>query len=201
MKVIDHPIDYGNHIILDLYDCDESKLFFANNNILSAVDYIVKSNHGTIESSNYHIFPNDAYTLMLLLSESHLTIHTFPENNYVSIDVYTCGSSVLTFNIATNIIQYFNSKRPIINHIIRNNFNNSPEIKYNINDYIIKKDDKIILLSGVKIISNMKGLTILLDGNDDKYVLIDNKIMQELIEDKDFISKQIINYDKAANLS
>ena len=59
---------------------------------------------------------------MVLLSESHLTIHTFPENNYISVDV-------LTFNIATCIIQHFESKNPVVNHIIRNNFNNMKELK------------------------------------------------------------------------
>jgi S-adenosylmethionine decarboxylase len=166
MKTITNNMDYGNHIILDLYECNESKLYFSTNNILQYLDYIIKSNNGTVISYNFHTFPNNAYTICFLLSESHLSIHTFPENKYVSVDVYTCGTNVLTFNIATNIIQYFESKEPKINHIIRNNFNNMPELKYNVNDYIIKKDDSMILLSNVKIISNENNMVILIDGNN-----------------------------------
>ena len=69
--------------------------------------------------------------------ESHISIHTFPENNYVSIDVYTCGENVLTFNIATSLIHYYNSKKPISKHYIRNNNLNLQEIEYQCYDYII----------------------------------------------------------------
>ena len=176
MKTLNQIMDYGNHIILDLYECNESKLYFSNHNILSFIDYIIKSNNGTIESSNYHIFPNDAYTIMVLLSESHFTIHTFPENKYVSVDVYTCGPNVLTFNIATNIIQYFESNKPVVYHIIRNNFNNIEEVKYNINDYIVRKDNTTILLSNIQIISNSKNRIVLIEDNIE-YTIENNMII------------------------
>ena len=175
MKIINHTVDYGNHIILDLHECNESKLYFSNNNILNYLDYIIKSNYGTVISYDYHVFPNDAYTICFLLSESHLSIHTFPENKYVSVDVYTCGMNVLTFNIATNIIQYYESCRPISNHIIRNNFNNYPELKYNINDYILKDNNTMILLTDVKIISNSNNITVLLEDNIQYIITSDRK--------------------------
>jgi S-adenosylmethionine decarboxylase len=174
-------MDYGNHIILDLHECDESKLFFSTNNVLSNLDIIIKNNNGNILSSSYHIFPNDAYTIVILLAESHLSIHTFPENKYASVDVYTCGMNVLTFNIATSIIQYFNSMKPTSYHIIRNNFKNQIEVKYNANDYIIRdKEDKMILLSNVKIISNMKNITILQDMNNNIISLSGGFLLNDL---------------------
>ncbi|NDK98317.1 hypothetical protein GPY23_04595 [Photorhabdus bodei] len=33
----------------------------------------------------------EGVTGLFLLSESHLSFHTYPETNYISIDVYTCG--------------------------------------------------------------------------------------------------------------
>ena len=174
-------MDYGNHIILDLYECNESHLYFSTNNILSYLDNIIKNNRGNILSSSYHVFPNDAYTIVILLAESHLSIHTFPENKYVSVDVYTCGSNVITFNIATNIIQYFNSTKPKSYHIIRNNFKNQIEIKYNINDYIIyDKEGKIILLSNVKIISSLKNITTLHDMNNNTIILSGASLLNDL---------------------
>jgi S-adenosylmethionine decarboxylase len=32
-------------------------------------------------------------TVMMLLSESHATIHTYPENGYAALDVFSCGSA------------------------------------------------------------------------------------------------------------
>lgn len=37
-------------------------------------------------------------TGLYLLSESHLSYHTYPETNYISIDVYTCGSNNISIN-------------------------------------------------------------------------------------------------------
>jgi S-adenosylmethionine decarboxylase len=37
-------------------------------------------------------FPNGAVTLVLVLAESHLSIHTWPEEGTVAIDLFSCGS-------------------------------------------------------------------------------------------------------------
>jgi S-adenosylmethionine decarboxylase len=38
------------------------------------------------------VFPNGAITLVLILAESHLSIHTWPEENLVAIDLFSCGA-------------------------------------------------------------------------------------------------------------
>lgn len=37
------------------------------------------------------IFPNGAITLVLVLAESHLSLHTWPEDSLVAIDLFSCG--------------------------------------------------------------------------------------------------------------
>ena len=37
-------------------------------------------------------FPNGAVTLVLILAESHLSIHTWPEENLIAIDLFSCGA-------------------------------------------------------------------------------------------------------------
>jgi S-adenosylmethionine decarboxylase len=37
-------------------------------------------------------FPNGAVTLVLILAESHLAIHTWPEDNLIAIDLFSCGA-------------------------------------------------------------------------------------------------------------
>jgi len=37
-----------------------------------------------------HVFCPEGYTFLFLLSESHLSVHTFPEKKYLSFDLYTC---------------------------------------------------------------------------------------------------------------
>jgi S-adenosylmethionine decarboxylase proenzyme len=55
---------------------------------LAAVD--VGSGH-VLDSSSV-VFPNGAITLVLILAESHLSIHTWPEENLVAIDLFSCGA-------------------------------------------------------------------------------------------------------------
>jgi S-adenosylmethionine decarboxylase len=38
------------------------------------------------------IFPNGAITLVLILAESHLSIHTWPEQQLIAIDLFSCGA-------------------------------------------------------------------------------------------------------------
>jgi S-adenosylmethionine decarboxylase len=38
------------------------------------------------------VFPNGAVTLVLILAESHLSIHTWPEENLIAIDLFSCGA-------------------------------------------------------------------------------------------------------------
>jgi len=38
------------------------------------------------------VFPNGAITLVLILAESHLSIHTWPEENLIALDLFSCGA-------------------------------------------------------------------------------------------------------------
>jgi S-adenosylmethionine/arginine decarboxylase-like enzyme len=41
----------------------------------------------------YHLFNNNAITFVFLLSESHCTVHTYPEYQSLFIDSFTCGNN------------------------------------------------------------------------------------------------------------
>jgi S-adenosylmethionine decarboxylase len=47
---------------------------------------------GHVLDSSHAVFPNGAITLVLILAESHLSIHTWPEENLVAIDMFSCGA-------------------------------------------------------------------------------------------------------------
>jgi len=44
-----------------------------------------------LDASNV-VFPNGAITLVLILAESHLSVHTWPEEGLVAIDLFSCGA-------------------------------------------------------------------------------------------------------------
>jgi S-adenosylmethionine decarboxylase proenzyme len=52
----------------------------------------VGSGGGHVLDASHVIFPNGAVTLVLILAESHLSIHTWPEEDLIAIDLFSCGS-------------------------------------------------------------------------------------------------------------
>jgi S-adenosylmethionine decarboxylase len=51
----------------------------------------VAAGNGHVLDTSHVIFPNGAITLVLILAESHLSIHTWPEENLIAIDLFSCG--------------------------------------------------------------------------------------------------------------
>jgi S-adenosylmethionine decarboxylase len=52
----------------------------------------VRAGNGHVLGTSHVIFPNGAVTLVLILAESHLAIHTWPEEDLVAVDLFTCGT-------------------------------------------------------------------------------------------------------------
>jgi S-adenosylmethionine decarboxylase len=52
----------------------------------------VQSGGGHVLDTSHVVFPNGAVTLVLILAESHLSIHTWPEESLIAIDLFSCGA-------------------------------------------------------------------------------------------------------------
>jgi S-adenosylmethionine decarboxylase len=52
----------------------------------------VRAGGGHVLDVSHVIFPNGAITLVLILAESHLSIHTWPEESLIAIDLFSCGA-------------------------------------------------------------------------------------------------------------
>ena len=52
----------------------------------------VTAGSGHVLDASHVIFPNGAITLVLILAESHLSVHTWPEESMVAIDLFSCGA-------------------------------------------------------------------------------------------------------------
>jgi len=101
----------GTHIILDMYNIKSSifeKVSKQNYNLFNNfIEHIIKDNGATLLNKNIHHFnDNGAFTALYLLSESHLSIHTWPENNFIAIDIFTCGIAN-TQNISNELKNFF----------------------------------------------------------------------------------------------
>lgn len=89
----ENPYDFkGKHFIASYLDCDP--LAIANlKNLIQAMDDAVIASGATILDRNHYIFEPNGITMIYLLSESHASIHTYPEHGACFVDLFTCGDS------------------------------------------------------------------------------------------------------------
>lgn len=73
-----------SHLILDIGDVLDK------HNLIEILDRICKKYSFNILNRYYHKFKPQGETLVYALSESHMSIHTYPEITRVAIDLYCC---------------------------------------------------------------------------------------------------------------
>ncbi len=108
----------GMHVILDLYECNPEIL----NDIDKIEQILTESAHisnATILDKHFRKFNPQGVTGVIVVSESHISIHTWPELGYAAVDVYTCGSHTLPVKASEYIIKALECKRPTITKIDR----------------------------------------------------------------------------------
>lgn len=114
----------GIHLVGDLYHCNckPETLIQAETALDACVQKCTEQGLTVIGKSLYG-FENSGYTLAVLLAESHFTLHTWPENNSVAMDVYVCNFSQdntdKARNLAKWVSEYYQSANPQVQEIMR----------------------------------------------------------------------------------
>ena len=78
---------------MELYDCNDQLLNepeFIEQEMLKAAEL----SKATVISSSAHHFNPYGVSGVVVIAESHITIHTWPEHNYAAVDIFTCGETV-----------------------------------------------------------------------------------------------------------
>ena len=83
----------GRHLIVEYYDC--------NPKVLDEIEIIEEAMLEATEKMNatkvahkFHQFAPQGVSGAVIIEESHLTIHTWPEYGYAAVDFYSCGNTV-----------------------------------------------------------------------------------------------------------
>ncbi len=82
--------DFGKHYLIDLRDCDPE--------IIKSVDptreivlRAAKECGATILDNYFHQFQPMGVSGVVLIAESHISVHTWPESGFAAVDIFTCG--------------------------------------------------------------------------------------------------------------
>ena len=95
----------GKHLICDFKNIENKELLNSIEHLKGMCKTICKIHDFSILQECEHVFTPIGCTFLFLLSESHLSVHTFPEKNYISFDLYTCREYSDNY-IYTNIFYY-----------------------------------------------------------------------------------------------
>lgn len=80
----------GKHIVCELSGCDRDRLTDVDS-IHAMMIAAAKAANATVMESAFHRFEPQGVSGTVILAESHLSIHTWPEKGYAAMDFYTCG--------------------------------------------------------------------------------------------------------------
>jgi S-adenosylmethionine decarboxylase len=101
----------GTHLLVELKDCNSKIL----NDLKKIEDILVtaaKEAKATIIESRFHKFSPFGISGVVVIAESHLTIHTWPEYGYAAVDIFTCGETLQPSVAASYIVAKLQSKNP-----------------------------------------------------------------------------------------
>ncbi|OGN65579.1 MAG: S-adenosylmethionine decarboxylase proenzyme [Chlamydiae bacterium RIFCSPLOWO2_01_FULL_28_7] len=82
----------GTHLMGDYLECSNSALTDLKKLEKIMIEACIEAKATVLQQSTY-IFPPDGFSMIILLQESHASIHTYPEYNSCFVDFFTCGTS------------------------------------------------------------------------------------------------------------
>jgi S-adenosylmethionine decarboxylase len=100
----------GKHLLLELKDCEEDLKNL--DKVKDAMISAAKRAKATIIDVSFHEFSPFGISGMVVIAESHLSIHTWPEYGYAAVDIFTCGDIIDPQVAANYLIKKFKSKNP-----------------------------------------------------------------------------------------
>jgi S-adenosylmethionine decarboxylase len=100
----------GHHFILELYGCPPAMLDEAEH-VRATLRKAIDASHATLLSDAVHEFTPHGVTALGLLSESHISVHTWPEHGYVAADIFTCGQGCSPESACEVLIAGFAAER------------------------------------------------------------------------------------------
>jgi len=108
----------GRHLLVELYDCDKEAL----NDLGLLRDVMVKAAidcGAVVLGESFHRFSPQGVSGVVIIAESHLSIHTWPEYGYAAVDIFTCGTFVNPEKAAEVLIEKLGSKNHSVMEIPR----------------------------------------------------------------------------------
>lgn len=111
----------GMHLILELSGCEREIINDLDQVRKILTEAAIAANAEILETV-FHKFSPQGVSGVVVISESHLSIHTWPEKNYAAIDIYTCGKHTMPWEAYEFIKRKFKAKFIYLTSLQRGEF-------------------------------------------------------------------------------
>ena len=108
----------GTHLLVELKDCQNEQLNDVSFIRQAMLDAALEAK-ATIVDDRFHEFSPFGVSGVVVIAESHLTIHTWPEYRYAAVDIFTCGDTLKPEVAALYLAKAFHSNNPSIHEVKR----------------------------------------------------------------------------------
>ena len=111
----------GRHLLLELFDCDVEAL----NNLEAVKTALIEAARrarATIVDVVFHEFNPFGVSGVVVIAESHLSIHTWPEYRYAAVDIFSCASMLQPEIAAQYLVEQLGASRTSVVELQRGVF-------------------------------------------------------------------------------
>ena len=111
-----YPVSTGKHMICDLTNIRNMTHLESMDKMHELLEDICNKFDFTILTKTQHKFEPQGLTILYMLSESHISIHTFPEQHYLALDIYTCRDyedDTVYMEIYDKLVKWFHCDRDV----------------------------------------------------------------------------------------
>jgi S-adenosylmethionine decarboxylase len=119
-------VQLGDHIVAEFLECEHIDDYQMLESVLRDA---AQQAGATVINIVIHQFCPQGMSGLVLLAESHISIHTWPEHGYVAVDTYTCGAHVRVQTII-DVLQAFFKPKKIRQILIDRGYDNIDEEVY-----------------------------------------------------------------------
>lgn len=100
----------GRQILVEFYDCDRD-ILTQGDAVRDLMMEATRQSGATIVTDTFHSFSPYGVSGVIVIAESHVAIHTWPEYGYAAVDIFTCGDTINPWTIQQHLEEGFQSKR------------------------------------------------------------------------------------------
>ena len=109
---------FASQMLIELHGCKAELL----NNPAALKELLleaVRRGHGTIVTDVFHTFSPHGVSGVIVIAESHVAIHTWPEHGYAAVDIFSCSERLDHESIGAKIAEVLGSLRRLERTVAR----------------------------------------------------------------------------------